>query len=261
MDFAHRPSLNLHETLTGATVVVTRPAGTSAAILKRVRALGGYALALPGLALRATPERPSRIANGAFDAWVFTSPAAVRFGIGVVPGRPARVRAYAVGTGTARALARHGIRAIIPADRADSEGVLALADLKRVRGQRIALVGAPGGRDGIAPTLRRRGAKVEHIHVYRRMPPRLTRRHFEALAAAKDPLITLLSSGEALDNLVARLPPLLLARLRRQTVVVSSARLAGIARESGFETIVQARSAVPRDLLAAAASALARHRL
>jgi uroporphyrinogen-III synthase len=250
-----------HAILEGATVVITRPAGTSAAILKRVRALGGYALALPGLALRATPERLPRIASDAFDAWIFTSPAAVRFGVGVVPGRRTRVRAYAVGTGTARALARHGIRATIPADRADSEGVLALADLKRVRGQRIALVGAPGGRDGIAPTLRRRGANVEHIHVYQRMPPRLTRRHFKALAAAKDPLITLLSSSEALDNLVARLPPPLLARLRRQTIVVSSARLAGVARENGFETIVQARSAVPRDLLDAAASALARHRL
>jgi uroporphyrinogen-III synthase len=250
-----------HAILEGATIVVTRPAGTSAAILKRVKTLGGYALALPGLALRAAPERLSRIANGAFDAWIFASPAAVRFGIDVVPGRPARVRAYAVGTGTARALARHGIRAAIPADRADSEGVLALADLKRVRGQRIALVGAPGGLDRIAPTLRRRGAEVEAIHVYRRVPPRLTRRHFEALTAAKDPLITLLSSGEALDNLVALLPPPLIERLRRQVIVVSSARLAGIARENGFEEIVQARSAAPADLLAAAASALVRHRL
>ena len=250
-----------HAILEGATIVVTRPAGTSAAILKRVKTLGGYALPLPGLALRAAPERLSRIANDAFDAWIFTSPAAVRFGVDVMPGQPARARAYAVGEGTARALARCGIQATIPADRADSEGVLALADLKHVRGRRIAIVGAPGGLDRIAPVLRHRGAKVEHVHVYRRAAPRLTRRHFEALAAAKDPLITLLSSSEALDNLVARLPPPLLARLRRQTIVVSSARLAGVARENGFETIVQARSAVPRDLLDAAASALARHRL
>ena len=130
-----------------------------------------------------------------------------------------------------------------------------------MRGRRIALVGAPGGRDLIGPTLRRRGAKVEAIHVYRREPPRLTRRHFDALAAADDPLITLLSSGEALANLVAALPPPLLARLRAQTIVVSSARLAAAARAAGFGAIVPAASAAPRDLLAGAAHALARHRL
>ena len=80
-----------------------------------------------------------------------------------------------------------------------------------------------------------------------------------AVATVLIPVAT--SSGEALENLVARLPPALLARLRGQTVVVSSARLAGLARENGFEAIVQARSAAPADLLATAASALARHRL
>jgi uroporphyrinogen-III synthase len=98
-----------------------------------------------------------------------------------------------------------------------------------VRARRIALVGAPGGRDLIAPTLRRRGANVETIHVYRRVPPRLTRRHFDALAAARDPLITLVSSGEALTHLVTLLPPPALARLRTQILVVSSARLAASA--------------------------------
>ena len=130
-----------------------------------------------------------------------------------------------------------------------------------MRGQRVALVGAPGGRDLIAPTLRRRGAKVEPIHVYRRVPPRLTRRHFDALGAARDPLIVLVSSGEALANLVALLPAPLLARLRAQILVVSSARLAVIARAQAFAQIVLARSAAPRDLIAAAAAALARHRL
>ena len=258
------PAKFTHPVLEGATLVVTRPAGTSSTLVRRVRALGGRALALPGLALRAEAEKPSQSARrGAFDAWIFTSPAAVRFGAGILPAPRARARmlAYAIGAGTARALARHGVAATIPTEGADSEGLLALPDLKRVRGRRIALVGAPGGRDLIAPTLRRRGAKVEPIHVYRRVPPRLTRRHFGALASAGDPLITLVSSGEALAHLVALLPTPLLARLRAQALVVSSARLAGIARENGFSEIVQARSALPRDLIGAAAAALARHRL
>ena len=250
--------------LEGATVLVTRPAGTAGAVLRLARTLGASAIAVPGLSLRAAGlGRPSRKSATRFDAWIFASPAAVRFGAHLLPPERARrnLAAFAVGDGTARALARHGIRATTPRDRSDSEGVLALAELKSIRGRRIALVGAPGGRDLIAPTLRRRGAHVEAIHVYRREPPRLTRRHFDAIEAAADPLLTLVSSGEALGHLVALLPAALLERLRAQPLVVSSARLVGLAREHGFAEIVQARSAAPRDLLAAAAGALGRHRL
>ncbi len=252
-----------HAALEGATVVVTRPAGTSAALVRRLRDLGARALSIPGLALRPIEPDARRLRKAAFEDWIFTSPAAVRFGAVLLPPRRARarLRAYAIGEGTARALARHGVVATVPRDRFDSEGLLALPDLKRMRGRRIALVGAPGGRDLIAPALRRRGADVEAIHVYRRVPPRLTRRHFDALAAAPDPMITLASSGEALANLVALLPAPLLARLRAQILVVSSARLVALAREHAFAEIALARSATPRDLLAAAAAALARHRL
>ena len=252
-----------HATLEGATVVVTRPAGTSAALVRRLRGLGARALAIPGLSLQPLEHDARAVRKAAYEDWIFTSPAAVRFGAGLLPPRRARarLRAYAVGEGTARALARHGVTAAIPHDRSDSEGLLALPELKRVRGRRIALVGAPGGRDLIAPTLRRRGAKVEAIYVYRRVPPRLTRRHFDALAAARDPLITLVSSGEALIHLVALLPPPVLARLLAQILVVSSARLAALARDHAFAQIALARSAAPRDLIAAAAAALARHRL
>ncbi|HEU4663507.1 MAG TPA: uroporphyrinogen-III synthase [Dokdonella sp.] len=242
--------------LAGASVVVTRPDG--AALRASARRLGACALALPGLGLRALPAPRVR---GAFDRWIFTSPAAVRFALGRdAPIRvPARAVVFAIGGGTRAALARHGIAAAVP-ERSDSEGLLALPALRDVRGRRVALVGAPGGRDLIAPALRTRGALVEPIHVYRRVPPRLTRRHFDALAAAGDPLVTLLSSGEALANIVALLPPPLLARLRTQTIVVSSTRLAEAARSAGFETVAIAASASPRDLLAAAAASLARRR-
>jgi uroporphyrinogen-III synthase len=252
-----------HAALEGATVVITRPAGTSAALVRYLRDLGARALSLPGVSLRACDHDARAARKAAFEEWIFTSPAAVRFGAALLPARRtrARMRAYAIGEGTARALVRHGLEATIPRDRADSEGLLALPELAHVRGRRIALVGAPGGRDLIAPALRRRGAKVEAIHVYRRVPPRLTQRHFDALALAPDPLITLVSSGEALAHLVALLPPPQLARLRAQILVVSSARLAALARTHAFAEIALARSAAPRDLFSAAAAALARHRL
>lgn len=253
-----------HAPLAGATIVITRPSAMFSAPARAVRRLGGRPLSLPGLALRplrSLETKPAR--RGRFDAWIFTSPAAVRFGAPLLPARRMRSRidAFAIGEGTARALARQGIRARVPPERSDSEGLLAIAELAKVRGWRIALVGAPGGRNRIAPALRRRGAAVVALDVYERVPPRLTRRHFDALDAAKDPLVMLVSSGESLANLVALVPAKTLARLRGQIIVVSSARLAAIARKQSFGEIVLARSASPRDLIAAAASALVRHRL
>jgi uroporphyrinogen-III synthase len=253
--------------LAGVTIVLTRPAGSARAFARHARVCGAKVLALPGLALSATADADADAARaalrpaGGFDDWVFISPAAVRFAFQLVPDlRPGVARVFAVGAGTRRALAHHGLDAFMPTTRSDSEGLLALPSLGAVRGRRIAVVGAPGGRDLIAPAFRARGAAVEPIHVYRRAPPRLTRRHFDALERAAEPWITLLSSGEALANLVRLLPPDLLARLRRHTLVVSSTRLAALARGHAFTRIVVAESAGPGAMLGAAREALAAHR-
>jgi uroporphyrinogen-III synthase len=50
--------------LAGASVVITRPVGNGAALGRRVSALGGRPLLLPGLALRAVDDVPFAV-----DAW------------------------------------------------------------------------------------------------------------------------------------------------------------------------------------------------
>lgn len=253
--------------LAGCTVVITRPPGAASGFVRRTHALGGDAIALPGLSLRAVRDtenaRSALVEAAASEAWIFTSPAAVRFAFLVMPALQIlpTVCVCAVGTGTQRALARHQVTATAPRLEQDSEGLLALPELTHIRGARIALIGAAGGRGVIAPALRQRGAVVTAIHVYERTTPRWNRRHFDALTRAPDPLITLLSSGEALANLAARLPAPLLVRLRGQTLVVSSARLAKQAREAGFGIVFQATSAHAGDLISTAAVTLARHRL
>jgi uroporphyrinogen-III synthase len=109
----------------------------------------------------------------------------------------------------------------------------------------------------MAPELRARGARVESVDVYLRAPPRLDRRHLEALAGARAPLLLLVSSGEALGQLVRLLPAKSLARLRSGTVVASSERLVDLARGHGFTRRALAASAAPADLVAAAAAAVA----
>jgi uroporphyrinogen-III synthase len=253
--------------LAGASIVVTRPAGQATRLLAAVRALGGTAVALPGSRLGDIDDRDAaRRALGSairVDDWIFASPAAVLFTFRLLPGwRPRRdARVFAPGAATRRSLARHGLVALAPVARQDSEGLLALPGLARLGGRSVGLVSAPGGRGLLGAELRRRGAQVQPIEVYRRLPPRLTRRHFDALATAPAPLAMLLSSGEALVRIAAMLPPQLLLRLRQQTLVVSSQRLAAAARVHAFADIVVAGSPAPRTLLDCAVGALARHRL
>ena len=254
--------------LAGASLIVTRPASSAAALKRQIIALGGTPIGLPGIGVRgaADPDAARRalLALRAPDFVVFTSPNAVRYAFALVPQlRFTRAtRVCAVGAGSAHALARHGVREVVyPAQRQDSEGLLALAPLARMRGRRVSLIGAPGGRDLLREELQRRGAKVELVHVYRRTAPRLNRRHFNALERAAAPLLTLLSSAEAIAHLRIALPEALFARLVASAAIVRSARLARAANAAGWHELHIAGSASAADLCAAAVTALAQHRL
>jgi len=234
---------------------------------RRIRTLGGRALGLPGVTLRASADpaaaRSALAAVRSADIVIFVSPAAVRFAYTLLRLRFARgTLACAIGSATARALRRRGVaRVLWPATRQDSEGLLELPELARLRGKRVLLIGAPGGRELLGETLRARRAKVTHAHVYARAAPRFTRTQLAALEQAPAPLVTLLSSAETLANLRATLPLDLFARLAGGELVVSSERLAAAARASLFGNVHVAASALPADLLDAAIVALARHRL
>ncbi len=254
--------------LAGASVVITRPPASAASIRRRVRALGGTPIGIPGSALGAVADataarRQLRLARAA-DIVVFVSPAAVRFAWNLLPGlRFARTtKVLAPGAGSVRALRRRGVaEAAYPAQRQDSEGLLALPQLGRVRRARVAVIGAAGGRDLLPRELRARGARLHPVEVYRRRAPRLDRRHFLRLESAAGPLISLFSSAEALTHLHAQLPAPLFARLAANECIVSSNRLAEVARTLGFARVHVAASPAPAALLAAACAALARHRL
>ena len=254
--------------LAGASVIVTRPAASAGALRRRIRILGGVPIGLPGSVLRAAPDRAAirsaLMAVRDADVAIFVSPAAVKFAFAVLPKlhffRTTRV--CAVGAATARALQCRGIRNVAwPRERQDSEGLLALPELGSLRGRRVALIGAPGGRELLAQTLRTRRARLARIEVYRREAPRYSARRLTALEQAPAPWLLLVSSADALAHLRAALPLHLFARLAAGDIVVSSERLAKLARASLFANVHVAAGPAPADLLNTASAALARHRL
>ncbi|MEO8460259.1 MAG: uroporphyrinogen-III synthase [Dokdonella sp.] len=255
------PIASKAESLAGVSVVVTRPATTAAVLVRAVQARGGTALRLPGLILRAPTNMLATAADLrsalAADIWIFASPSAVEFAWRVLPSLriPRRLVVLAVGRGTARELAKREVAAIVPVSGDESsEGLLELGELANVKRKQIALVGAAGGRGLLVPELKRRGAHVEQIHVYRRAAAKLTQRQINAVANAELPIITLLSSGEALSNLVTALPEPVLEKLRSAPLVVSSARLTAIAKTAGFARVSVAESPAPNDLVARASA-------
>lgn len=239
--------------LAGARIAITRPAGTAGAIVRQVQNDGGVPLLLPGLSLRG-PEDPAAAravltAALACNVAIFTSPSAVRFArrLARLHG-PATV--LAPGTGTLRALQRAGIAHAVTPRREDSEGLLALPALRHVRGQCVAIVGAAGGRGLLDRELARRGARVLHAHVYRRLPARLDRRHADALQReSRKPLYVLLSSSAALANILMALPDPARAVVLAGTAIASSDRLAKAARDAGFARVLRASSAHAGDML------------
>ncbi|GLQ86557.1 uroporphyrinogen-III synthase [Dyella flagellata] len=242
--------------LAGYTVVITRPAGTGSSLAKRVRALGGVPLLLPGLSLRGATDAQHATAQWCEaqhdDVLIFTSPAAVRYALLLAPLGKAHGMVVAVGQGTARALHRHGITAQWPVSRQDSEGVLLLPPLQQPRGKRVALISAPGGRGLIQQQLLQRGAQLREVHVYQRAASRLTRRHQEAVQQLPARACVLFSSAEALQNLQGQLPAAAWERLCQAIAIVSSERIGEVAQAAGFRRIHRAASANQADLLAAA---------
>ncbi len=246
----------------GCYVISLRPVGEHGGIRRAAAAHGARVLALSPWRLQRRDDDATcirlRMAIAA-DIVIATSPEAVRAAAALQPlSARAHVRWIAVGASTARALREAGIAHVDIPTRMDSEGLLALPALADVDSASIGLLTAPGGRKLIEPALQSRGATVHRADVYARVdvaPSARSIATLRALHAAGTPRWLALSSGGALDALVAGLDADATVALRASRVVAASARLAAHARALWFDAPVIADDARPRSLIAAIAEA------
>ncbi|MFN7781634.1 MAG: uroporphyrinogen-III synthase [Lysobacterales bacterium] len=248
----------------GWTVISLRERSQQGAAKRAIEAAGARALALPGLRLeplQAGAALEQALARRPTIA-LCISPAAVRFLLQLDPRIATRVAIGAgVGAGTAVALRRAGFAEVLaPIEQGPqiSESLLAHPRLAQGAGETVLLVAAPGGRGVLAPELRARGFAVEEVQVYRRGPARLDARHARAVLTASAPLGLLLSSAEALDNVLVQLSAEAVATLKRARVAASSERLIEHARLRGFADTVLAEGPQPQALVSALAASAAR---
>lgn len=164
------------------------------------------------------------------------------------PQWPVGVECFAVGRGTAEALAKVDIPVHALGDDnspMNSENLLAEPALHDVAGEKVVIFRGRGGRELMTQTLASRGASVRHCELYHRTvvlesgPPL---RRWLAAAGAAD-LITV-HSGESLSNLYDLAErESSIERLLGLPLLVPGQRVANQARELGFTNVLQARNA------------------
>ena len=236
--------------LRGRGIAVTRPAGQGDRLAKLIAQAGGTPIVFPLIEIRpvadpsAARERFARLHE--YELVVFVSANAVEHGFALMArgaSHPSGMRIAAVGRGTARALAARGVpRVLVPDERYDSEGLLALPELSEPAGKRVLVVRGVGGRELLADTLLARGARVDYAECYERgtpsTPPAVL------LDAWRDGVLhaVTITSSEALRNLHALLDPDGRAHLAATPLFVTHPRMRETANALGLHDVVMAEA-------------------
>lgn len=190
--------------LAGCRVWLTRPAGQGQEWHSAIEAAGGSVIQQSLLEIVDAPlpdaARAALITAQHADIVIATSVNAVAAAWRLWPSFAPGGRLLAVGNATASALAKAAGRAVDTPDGAHSEGLLALDRLVAVAGLRVAILGGVGGRSALVDTLTARGATVDKIALYRRIPAAIDPRRFALCARRSDVIVV--TSGEALAHLL-----------------------------------------------------------
>jgi uroporphyrinogen III methyltransferase/synthase len=246
--------------LRGKTIVVTRPRGQASAFTEALRERGARVLEAPAIAL--APPRSWAPLDRAlrrlalYDLVVFTSVNGVerffdRLRARGVDLRTLRAPIAAIGPATAAAVEARGLRVAVLPDEYRAEGIVAaLGDRvgrTRLAGSRVLVPRAAVARDLLPGALRRRGARVDVVPVYRTAASRQGRLEVaRALRAAEVDLLTFASSS-SVTHFVRGLRGAAARRLRRVPAAVIGPITARTARALGLRVAV-----MPRDYTIAA---------
>lgn len=232
--------------LTGRTILITRPLGREGNLRGLIEQAGGSVLHYPVFKIQ-TPsdievESLARIRDQlhSFSMAIFISATAVEQSQIYFPVLPEHLTIVSIGSKTTQALDMHNIQTDIEAAEHNTESLLQSPQLQapKIQGQRILIFRGEGGRALLGDTLVRRGAQVRYVETYHRkippLPP-LTEQQINTLDAVT------ISSNEGLDNLVTLMEdPSLLIDV---PIIVPGERAASLAKQHGFKVIVTAENA------------------
>ena len=241
--------------LHGRRVVVTRARAQASGLAATLRELGAGVVELPAIRVESRTEtdlvRAAVAVIEEYSLVCLTSPNGVRllFEALAEAGKDARALAgatvAAIGPGTARELAAHGVRADVVPERFVAEALVeALAEVE-VEGRRALVARAAEARDVLPEALRERGASVDVVALYETVREQPAD---EAVAAAQDADYVTFTSSSTVRNLLEALGERFPATAR---VVSIGPVTSETARELGLRVDVEAERHDVDGLLAA----------
>ena len=230
-------------TLEGVSILVTRPAHQADDLCSMIRQRGGKPVEYPLFEIKAVKDtgRLQEIARemDQFNLLVFVSRNAVQYGLAHFKDciDPQLQTLLAVGKSTAAELVKAGFTSTrFPKNDTDSEGLLALPELQndQITGRRVLIVRGVGGRELLTQILTERGAQVEYAEVYERVRPCYDAGYEQRFWQQHTPDIVLLTSCEAVENLLQKVPAEFICKVMDANTVVMSNRVANFVRDKGF---------------------------
>ena len=231
--------------------LLTRPSGDNDRLAHLLKQSGIRCLERPMFEIRPTEitaaQKTQAMSLNQFGHIIFVSKNAVHCGVKFLeqywPQWP-QVEWFAVGNATARELELFDIRASYP-QKAGSEGLLDLPQMKDVTNCKVMIVRGHGGRELLSTELSDRGAKVSYLEVYERVEIE----YGEELASDLFDLgvnFAVVTSAQGLRHLIASLSTLEIGTLH---LVVPSRRIALLAGQLGCTRVFEADGADDESLL------------
>lgn len=184
---------------------------------------------------------------------IFTSPRSVEYGLPQLPAAVTTGARYAaIGPATARALAAAGRPVSVqPQQGFTSEALLTeLAEGPGGDGASALVICAPGGRELLVERLIESGWNARYAWVYERLAADIRGDAVESIKKA-DGLLTVFTSGEAMNAMSQRLPPSAWYAVCRGEWLVISERLQRLARAFGPADVHLAKGPGNADLVTA----------
>ncbi len=196
--------------LQGRRIVVTRRREQAGPLRDALKSKGATVLELPTIAIqpprswRRLDEAVKRLAD--YDWLLFTSTNGVDSFVARLKRQRktarafARCRVAAIGPATAKALRRRGVRAHVVPEEFRAEGLLRALGNRNWRGKRVLLARAARARELLPRELRRRGARVNVVEVYRTVVPAASRRRAGKMFSRRKPDAITFTSSSTVRN-------------------------------------------------------------
>lgn len=243
-------------------ILLTRTLSQVQPLQTLVSQSGYQPILFPSLEVEALSNAPLK---NHYDVLIFISSNAVEYGLETLKNlEHQQCKFFAVGAATANKLNEYGFKVdAFPSERASSEALLAMPEVKALVSKDILIFRGKGGRETLREGLEQYNT-VEYIEVYQRVVCDITPLHHSSLSEflqSNKGIITATSveNLSALLSIIEQIDASVLATIKHYPLAVLSERIKNFAQSVGFSQIEIATQTSDQGLLKAIQYLLTQH--